>query len=199
MPTLSCGAPIAENKSLAGLIQSLAIGDVVILNSSSPKLLPLIPAACTVAVVLSAMLYIGMLFFFYRRRSSQGALVSELAAIALLSLLISPVSWRHHFLLALIPLVYLWLPETKMLKQWQLFALTAATLIIGTPFVDYAARYMHGSFRLIANGLQPAATLVVLGLGMPWMLQDQTTVVDPEGQPRTTKDWKTVVSSPSPS
>jgi len=198
LPTLSCGAPIAENKSLAGLIQSLAIGDVVILDASSPKLLPLIPVACDVAVGLSAMLYIGMLAFFYRQRNSQGALVSELAAIALLSLMISPVSWRHHFLLALIPLIYLWLPETKILKQWQLIALVAATLIIGTPFADYAARYLHGSLRLLANGLQPAAALVVLALGMPWMFQDRTLVVDSDGEQKTAKDWKTIVSSPSP-
>lgn len=199
LPTLSRGAPIAENKSLAGLIQSLAIGDVVILDSSSPKLLPLTPLASDVAVGLSATLYIGLLSFFYRRRNSQGGLVSELAAIALLSLLISPVSWRHHFLLALIPLIYLWLPETKILKQWQLIALTAATLIIGTPFADYAARYLHGSLRLLANGLQPVATMVVLGLGMPWMLQDRTAVVDSEGEQKTRRNWRTILSSLSPS
>jgi hypothetical protein len=199
LPTLSCGAPIAENKSLAGLIQSLAIGNVVILDSSSPKLLPLIPAACHVAVGLSAVLYVGILFFFYRQRNSQEALVSELAAVALLSLLISPVSWRHHFLLALIPLIYLWLPETKLLKQWQLIALTAATLIIGTPFADYAARYLHGNLRLFLNGLQPVATMVLLGLGMPWTLPDPKRVVDSGGEQKNTKNWKAIVSSPSPS
>ena len=169
LPALSCAAPITENKSLGGLIQSLAIGDVVVFDSENPKLLPLIPAACILATALGAILYVGILLFFYRWRKDQRALGAELAAIALLSLLISPIAWRHHYLLALIPLIFLWLPGTTSLRRWQLIPLAAATLVIGTPFADYAILYLHGAPRLLANGLEPLATMVLLGLGMPWV------------------------------
>lgn len=168
LPSLSSGVPITENKSLAGLIQSLALGDVVVLNSENPKVLPLNLAAGVVAKALGALLYGGMLLFFYRRHKDQAALGAELAAVALLTLVISPIAWRHHYLVALIPLVYLWLPGTIPLKRWQLIALSAATLIIGTPFVDYAIVILRGNWRLLANSLQPLATLVVLALGIPW-------------------------------
>lgn len=168
LPALSCGAPITENKSLAGLIQSLTIGDVVVFNSATPKVFPLNAAACIVAKVGGIVLYAGMLLYFYRWRKNQPALGSELAAIALLTLVVSPMAWRHHYLLALIPLILLWLPGTMPLNRRRLIALTAATLIIGTPFAEYAILYLHGTLRLLANGLEPLATLVVLGLGMPW-------------------------------
>jgi alpha-1,2-mannosyltransferase len=169
LPSLSCGAPIIENKSLAGLIQSVANGDVVILDSATPKVFPVRPAACALASVLGMILYAGMLLSFYRLHKSHEALGAELAAIALVSLLISPISWRHHFLLALIPLIYLWLPGTKLFRLWQLIALTAATLIIGTPFANYAVLHLHGLAQLFANALEAVAALAVLGLGIPWI------------------------------
>jgi hypothetical protein len=163
LPVLSCGIPVTWNKSLAGLIQSMTIGDVV--GFGEFRALPLVAGACVAAKALAAILYFGLLWFFHRRRGDQTVLGSELAAVALLSLLISPVSWRHHYLLALIPLIYLWLPETR-LKPWQLIVLTVATLIIGTPLIDYATYSVHGTARLLANALEPLATLIVLGLVM---------------------------------
>ncbi len=168
LPALGCGIPTMENKSLAGVIESLAIGDVVVVESGAFQAVPLSPAACLVAKALGAILYLGMLFFFHRCRNDQSAIGAELVAIALLTLLVSPLSWRHHYLLALIPMIYLWLPDTASLDRWRVIALAVATAVIGTPFNDYAILYLHGIPRLLANAVEPLAMAMVLGLGMPW-------------------------------
>src|SRR5262249_25681425 len=54
--------------------------------------------------------------------------------MALLSLLISPVSWRHHYLLALLPLIYMWnIAEKKV----DILFLAIAALSIGSVLPDY--------------------------------------------------------------
>jgi hypothetical protein len=62
------------------------------------------------------------------------------------------VSWRHHYLLTLIPVIYLWV---KLGERWRdILVLAAATLAMGTVFPDY----------LIAASLNPALGLVLSSL-----------------------------------
>jgi hypothetical protein len=54
------------------------------------------------------LIYCAVLLFFWKKNERPTAMVYELVTLALVTILISPVSWRHHYLLTLIPIIYLW-------------------------------------------------------------------------------------------
>ncbi len=106
VPMMSGGTVYFLNQSLAALFDRLvSAGDVrqVALASSG--------AARALAALGSAALLVATAFGFARSRwSGEGrapdglGMDLEVSAVLLLTLLISPISWSHHYVLALIPL-----------------------------------------------------------------------------------------------
>jgi hypothetical protein len=64
-------------------------------------------------------------------RRREGDLVRDLVLVTLLGIVVSPVSWSHHYTIALLPFLYLW---CKMPEKGSR-ALLALFLVIGTSIV----------------------------------------------------------------
>ncbi len=103
-PALSCGAPYFENRSISSFLLALFNGGVFVhgIPQSVPALL------CLIGKVTSAAVYLGALYLLWKKNRKSDGLAFELLTIAVISLAVSPISWRHYFVLALLPLVYLW-------------------------------------------------------------------------------------------
>ena len=92
----------------------------------------------------SVALYVLVLFYFWKKRNPNEVVLSEeLTVAALLSLLISPLTWRHHFVLILLPLVYAWMQSRERGQKAQLYALALITISIGTPLADFMLLRVH--------------------------------------------------------
>src|SRR5262249_46375291 len=130
LPRLSCGMPLLGNRSLPALIYDLYLNRVPVAPGAS------VPGwVCTCAKVVGPVLVAASLYFLWRRNKSQAIPIQEFMVFALLSLLISPVSWRHHYLIALLPLIFLW--SFDLPRRFDLAVLALATLSIGTVLPDY--------------------------------------------------------------
>jgi hypothetical protein len=128
LPLMSCGVIKLQNKSVSAFVLQLVLGNSYFEgNSVSESLWRL---GCGLAKAVDFGIYSGGLFWIWWRRFN---LVDGVIIFALISLLVSPVSWRHHYVLAILPLVVLW---SKYLmaggaKEWESFLLLLATLALG--------------------------------------------------------------------
>jgi hypothetical protein len=87
--------------------------------------------------------------------------VHELITLALVTLLVSPVSWRHHYVLALMPLLYMWNIAAE--KRLDIVVLTIATLAVGTVLPDYVLATIQNPVLDIAlAGIVPISSLLLL-------------------------------------
>jgi hypothetical protein len=103
MPSISCGAPICQNSSVMAYVQELFLGRVPV--SHSPPTLP--PYACAVSRLAAFAVYCLMLMRCYLRRR-EGLVMRDIVVMALLGIVVSPISWWHHYTLGLLPFLYLW-------------------------------------------------------------------------------------------
>lgn len=153
LPVLSHGAPYFANKSIAALIYETYLGRVPL----DPDFQ--IPAFLfRVVSILNFCIYGGTLFYFWRKNRRDTAITYELIVMALLALLISPLTWRHYYLLALLPLVFLWIRV-----RGNALVLAAATLAIGMVFPDYLIVLVRNPVvDILMSTLVPLATLSLL-------------------------------------
>jgi hypothetical protein len=156
LPKLSCAVPYFANKSVASLVCDLYLRGVPVdFDRYAPAFL------CTIAKGFSVTLYLGILGYFWRKEKSSTALVYELLVFALLTLLISPVAWRHHYLLALLPILYLLVqPDIN----WRTLLIVATFILVaGTPFPDYVIVAVRKPvLDIVLASLVPISSLAVL-------------------------------------
>jgi alpha-1,2-mannosyltransferase len=159
-PVISCGVKHFYNRSLPGLILWTAPGQKWGLPGAlgwEVKALDII---------------LAMAFFLWCWKKSRGpqGLVHELALAPLLYLLISPVSWTHHFILALVPLVYLWMKSQGArlgATVGEIAVLAVASLVFGVAAPTYLAGGLNNSILyLFVIGLWVLATVALLCVGM---------------------------------
>lgn len=163
LPILSGGVPYFASKSLPSFISELYLRQVPL----EVQGLPSIPAALRLFNMgLSLLLYSGTLYYFWLRCRSAKNLVYELTLLPLVILLASPESFRHHYLLAMLPLLCLWFRSREWVSGHvvlRLAVLGIATMIIGTPFADYVIVSVRSSaIDLLLTGLYPAATILLM-------------------------------------
>lgn len=163
MPMLSGGVPYFASKSLPSFIADLYLRQVPL----DVQNLPAVPLGIALlSKALSLALYLGTLFYLWKKSASSRFLVYELALIPLVILLISPESFRHHYLQAAFPLLYLWVKSRDWGADWSVFhwsALALSTLIIGTVFADYLITALRNpGLDLVLSSLVPAATMVLI-------------------------------------
>ena len=163
LPILSGGVPYFASKSLPSFLSELYLRQVPL----EVQGLPSIPAALRVLTkALSLLLYSGTLYYFWHRCRSAKHLVYELTVLPLVILLASPESFRHHYLLATLPLLYLWYKSQAWVSGHVVFRLALlgiATTIIGTLFIDYVIVSVRSAkIDLLLSGLYPAATILLL-------------------------------------
>jgi hypothetical protein len=178
-PSISSGVGNAANRSLAGLVNVLCgppytIPPAVPTEWPVPPGLSLFEKACSLAIGL------GFLFWCWRKRKDAKGLVDELILLPLVQLLTAPFSWPHHFVLAVLPLTYLW-AKAREATSAELVALCLSTLALGGELPMYLAAYSPWAgyhLILVATAIWPAATGAIIWVGMRMYLRSQ--VFDPQ-------------------
>jgi Glycosyltransferase family 87 len=162
-PIISCGVPYFASKSLPTLITNIYLHTVPLETAN----LPYLPKAlCFFNKGLSLALYCGTLFYFWKKNKSASNLVYELAVMGLVILLISPEAFRHHFVVAILPVLYLWMRSrfgTGRTATLHWAVLAFFTLSIGTVFPDYLiTRFRNPLLDLSLSAIVPAATMLLV-------------------------------------
>jgi hypothetical protein len=174
MPSVSCGIATAGNISVVAYVQDLLLGFVPMdgHQSTLPRL------ACTVSKGVSfvALVVVMLRFCRYRR---EGNLVLHLVLLLLLSLAISPITWIHHYVIALLPFLYLWSREQRARRDWLLLA---TVLVVGSNIAGYLLLFSrhHGS-QLVLAAFVPCLTVALVYLRIaPEKIYSASGIVDGE-------------------
>jgi len=154
LPSISSGAPICQNSSIMAFVQELFLGHVPLGQSPS---LTLPPYAATVSRLVAFLVYILMLGRFYLRRHD-GKLVRDLVIMTLLGIVVSPISWMHHYTIALLPFLYLWCNMPNKGKR----TLLALFIAIGTNVVGiFQVPEQNHIIQLILAAIVPGLMIAV--------------------------------------
>jgi hypothetical protein len=162
-PLLSCGAEHFDNRSLPGFVMGIC-------NTRGLLGLVVPPGICAFNKGLCALSYLGFLGWCWTKRKGAGGLTHELVLTAVVCLLVSPVSWPGHYLLATLPLTYLWVKTLKgriAASKFEIGLLSAVTLLLGIGVPEYFGRELGTTLMLAVMGAWVAATMGVIWLGMP--------------------------------
>lgn len=164
-PALACGVENFHNRSLPGFVMALWAPRQLM---GPPCLIP--KALCRFNEVLTAAVYVGFLVWCWKKNKGSRGLVNELALLPLVYLLVSPFSWGHHFVLAVLPLTYLWLRSRESrvaATRIEIVFLALGTLVFGISLPDDAAIALHMSFLgVVVIGLWATATMGLTWVGM---------------------------------
>ena len=111
LPSISFGAPAYTNSSIVAFVQELFAG----IRGRAAESTLYAPATChgadvSIGGVAGLLPDPGPPLF----EASRGDLVRDLVIVTLLGIVVSPVSWSHHYTIALLPFLYLW---CKMLRR----------------------------------------------------------------------------------
>ncbi len=165
LPSMSAGMGGYLPKSLGTVVRNIYWRRVIF----GPKDSWEVPSSWNLLIRLGSFaLYAGVLYYFWKKRNpDEVGLSEELTVAALLSLLISPLTWRHHFVLVLLPLVYAWVQSRERGQKVRLYALALVTVSIGTPIADFILLRVHsGLLQALLSSLSMLAgcTLLLLCL-----------------------------------
>jgi hypothetical protein len=155
MPSVSCGITTAGNVSLTAYVQDLLLGYVPMdeYQSTLPQI------ACTVSKGISLTVLCLVMFRFYRYRTREN-LALQMVLLLLLSLAISPITWIHHYVVALLPFFYLWFRGQGPGKDWLLLT---TVLVVGTNVAGYglllSTRHMT---QLVLAAIVPLLTVALV-------------------------------------
>jgi hypothetical protein len=152
LPSMSCGAPVVTNTTMVAWVQELFLGRVPGAKEA-PAFMP--AYACSISRVMALLVYCGILVRCFLRRKD-GDVVRDVVVIALLSIAISPISWWHHYMLALLPFVYLWntLGRRRMLA--------ALAIVVGTNIVGLVALVVtNHAAQLALSAVVPGLVIAV--------------------------------------
>jgi hypothetical protein len=182
-PHISSGLGNCANRSLAGLINALCgpryySSLMTTIEWAVPPRLSLFEKAFGIAIGL------GFFIWCWRKNRDAKGLVDELILLPLVYLLAAPFSWPHHFVLALLPLTYLW-AKAREARISELVALWLSTLALGTELPMYIAGYSSASSSLLiiaAIALWPTATGALIWVGMRMYARSQEFGPQPEAR-----------------
>jgi len=163
-PALSCGLSDHFNRSLPGLI---LVAAPQCLHSPCH----ISGWVCTFNKTLSVALLCLFLGWCWKKGKGSEGLVHELCVLPMVCLLISPLSWQAHFIVAALPLTYLWIRCRKSGLRGakvDVVLLMLATLTFGTVVPEatlLSSRHTHlSAVALVA--LWVAATVMTIWVGL---------------------------------
>jgi hypothetical protein len=156
MPGVSCGFATYGNYSTMAFVQELFLGEMPM--HGFPSSLP--PGACLVSKATSAALLGLLMVQFYRYREKSN-LTLHLGLLLLLSLAISPIAWTHHWVIALLPFLYLWCRERDFGKDYLLLATVLAVGTCITAFPLPLLVHNHAA-QLVVAGIVPCLTIALV-------------------------------------
>jgi len=161
LPHLSRGAATYANQSINGFLnrllteESMSVFDF----SSEPRSVWLLTRLGAVALLVAA-------FVLARpggRRAPGRRLALGYGLVVLTSLLISPISWEHHYVLALIPLS-LMIAETASAPTW------GAVAMISVAYTAMAVDAFELVRTRLPRGSRPAMSYVLYGGVLLWWM-----------------------------
>jgi hypothetical protein len=164
-PALSWGVKTFANRSLPGLV--LAISDPHNLLTLFPS--PVAPRWRLLNRVLSGIGYCGFLFWCWKQSKDSQKLPLEMILLPLVIFLVSPVSWTTHYLLAVLPLTYMWVRLRQQAvgpSNLDLILLTGSTVIMGSALPDRAAVALGTPIQLAVMAGWVASAIALLWVGM---------------------------------
>ena len=159
-PLLSCGDKFFANRSLPGLV----------LGVCNPRELvgshQVSTGICLFNKALSALCLLGFLGWSWTKRKDAGGLAHELVLMTLVCLLLSPISWRQHYILAVLPLVYFWVKTAHEANKLEIGLVSVATLVFGIALPEYIAPVLGPFFELLVMALWVGSAGGLIWLGM---------------------------------
>jgi hypothetical protein len=173
-PSISSGGGSFLNRSFAGLVDALC-GPRYFANFYTETEWPVPPGLSLFEKGCSLAIGLGFLYWCWRKRKDAKGLTDELILLPLVYLLAAPFSWTHHYVLAILPLTYLW-AKAREAAPSELVMLSLSTLLIGTELPMYLAAYSPWTnpYLIIAViALWPAATCAIIWVGMRMYLRSQ--------------------------
>lgn len=160
--SLSCGIPGPYNYSLSGIVQNLYYGNILD-YSHIPPYTP--HGLCTFNKALGLAVYCAALALLLLKNRG-GDIIFDLTVLSIVTLLIAPFTWRHYYVLEILPLMFLWfLVKTGRFSRqwWVLGAVAFCTLIAGTRYPDYLQTHLtSGPVRVFLVALLPISALVLM-------------------------------------
>lgn len=162
LSALSCGVPGPYNYSLSGIVQNTYYRDILD-YAHIPAQIP--AGLCAFNRVLGLAVYLAVLAFLLRK-NRRGDIIWDLVVMSLITLLIAPFTWRHYYVLELLPLMFVWflLKAGRFSRPgWVLIVAIVGTLVAGTRYPDYLQTHLtNGPMRVFLVGLLPVSALGVL-------------------------------------
>jgi hypothetical protein len=162
LSALSCGVPGPYNYSLSGIVQNTYYGDILSYDQI-PAQTP--SGLCVVNKVLGFAVYLAVLAFLWKK-NRRGDIVWDMAVMSLITLLIAPFTWRHYYVLEILPLMFVWflLKAGRFLRPgWVLIVAIGCTLVAGTRYLDYLQPHLaNGPMKVILVGLLPLSALILM-------------------------------------
>jgi hypothetical protein len=162
LSALSCGIPAPFNYSLPGIVQNSYYRDVLD-YSHIPAQTP--AGLCAVSKVLGLAVYLAVLVLLWKR-NRRDDIIWDLVVMSLIILLVAPFTWRHYYVLEILPLMFVWflLKAGKFLRPgWVLIVAIICTLVAGTRYLDYLQVHLtNGPIRVFLVGLLPLSALILM-------------------------------------
>ena len=177
-PVLSAGVDGYPLKSMGTVLLNLYLGQAIF-SPTDPWQVPMLFRAL-ISLANLALLALVLFYLFKNRNSSPRVLAQELAILALVSLMISPITWRHHYVIAILPLLCAWMHSRESASPRRLALLSAITLVLGTPYIDFVLVHLHpGRLQAILSSAFLVASAFLLWLCM----QDHRRMREPVAEP----------------
>lgn len=155
LPAISCGAPDRDNMSLFASIEQISLG---YMPDSLASTIMVSKTGCNLAKIIALGLALLLLVRVALHHSPENT--GEHAVMMMLATLpLSPISWRHQYTLALLPLLYLWgrvQDRTDRMLVYGLFA-AVSTNILG---LLVALTDQH-RFAILLGTIVPGIALVL--------------------------------------
>ena len=168
LPSISCGFPLATNVSLETILQSIYFKHVLTSFEAALAASLATPSwLCLIFKIICILIYGGSLLFFWKENKRSSLLPLELATLALVTVLVSPVVWRHSYVPLLLPLFFLWFAtDTRIASLRRYLLLALSTILIGTALPQFTLHYLTNNvlLQIVLQMLVPAASIVILFL-----------------------------------
>jgi len=163
MPAMAGGLPVDQNRSLSTFVHAIYTGRFLIdADILSPKELrdPTIPDLTFKVLTLFA--FASLFGFLYVRKKIN--IVLEVAVVLVCSVIFSPISFRHYYALAIVPVVIAWLHCAENEDRIPvLAALSAGTVMVLSVVPSYfAAASESFVVDFISLGMMPAGALLLI-------------------------------------
>ena len=156
LPSLSCGVACSCDVSIVAFVQESILGYAPMgLHTALP------PQACLVSKAVSLVLLVLAMLQFYRYRRDDENLVLHLVLVMLLSLALSPITWMHHYVIGLLPFLYLW---CRVRESGTDILLLATVLVVGTNITVFPLPLFveNHAIQLVLAGVVPCLTLALV-------------------------------------